>query len=807
MIIIRKITLVICEKPSAAWRIATALSLDGHIRESRSNNSSEVKNSSRPVRVPNNSSFITVKGSSSQNYIICHALGHLYGLSDIKKGEQSFPILNPSWQVLFMQKNGTTKSKQMMFKIQKILNEVSEASKVATDFIHACDYDQEGEVIGYNILQYACNNKYSISRRAKFSSLTDEDIINSFNNLLPPNHNLKDAGISRHVIDFIYGINLSRALTGSVNKGLSNNTNKKVIQLSIGRVQGPTLAFVVEREKAVLSHVSTPYWNIQAYFQKNDLLFKAHYFPRKLESKKLALQIIFECKNQFGRVSEIETVKIPISPPAPFNLGDLQKEAYSIFKFEPSYTLSIAEKLYLGALISYPRTSSQKLPQTINFKKIISNINMYSNREDLEKCTTSSNVLSYHSISTNLLLQKHLIPNEGKQEDSAHPAIYPTGEKIKWSLTGSESKLLDLIIRRFFSTFGPQASQIQVLITITVNDKHIFKTDEKKIISEGWTRYYRPYFDSSNYATQEKLSILKEYDNLKVMTIELLEKTTQAPPRYNQSTLLQKMEREKIGTKSTRSEIINTLFKRNYIYDYNPSLSSHNQIFDITRRMTWGMNAKSEKPNNLVQKIGEQQEDEPGRDPIVIHGSQGIRPTELGNTLVNTMQKYIPSILSTILTRSMEEQLEQIEAGNINSVTVVDQARKEVKEMIKSYGNNQDKISLEIALSLEKNKLTVSSSKTDRLTSSLGKCPVCKKGNLIVRKSMKTKKRFAGCTNYSINKCTATAPLPHEGILRSSGNRCKECSWPIVTCKGLNQDKKYQWKFCINSQCSLKKTR
>jgi len=98
------------------------------------------------------------------------------------------------------------------------LREISQISKNASGFIHACDYDQEGEVIGYNILEHACHHKYSISKRAKFSSLTDEEIIQSFNNLLPPNEKLKDAGTSRHMIDFIYGINLSRALTNSVNK-------------------------------------------------------------------------------------------------------------------------------------------------------------------------------------------------------------------------------------------------------------------------------------------------------------------------------------------------------------------------------------------------------------------------------------------------------------------------------------------------------------------------------------------------------------------------------------------------------------
>ena len=156
---------------------------------------------------------------NGQNYIICHALGHLYRLSDSNKGPRKvFPVLDPTWLPLSILKSKGSGSKFLTFKIEKILREISQISKNAAGFIHACDYDQEGEVIGYNILEHACNNKYSVSKRAKFSSLTDEEIIQSFNNLLPPNEKLKDAGTSRHMIDFIYGINLSRALTNSVNK-------------------------------------------------------------------------------------------------------------------------------------------------------------------------------------------------------------------------------------------------------------------------------------------------------------------------------------------------------------------------------------------------------------------------------------------------------------------------------------------------------------------------------------------------------------------------------------------------------------
>ena len=213
--------------------------------------------------------------------------------------------------------------------------------------------------------------------RAKFSTLTDDEIRHSFDNLLKPITRLADAGKSRHMIDFIYGVNLSRALTQSFK---NSSDGKMYYNLTIGRVQGPTLAFVVDREIEIRSHIPVPYWTITGEFEKDGHIVHAYYYPQKLDSLHKATLIVNACKNQDGKVTEIKVQKITLKPPYPFNLGDLQKEAYRVFKFSPSYTLSVAEKLYLSALISYPRTSSQKLPVSINYRKIVSGLSKISFR-------------------------------------------------------------------------------------------------------------------------------------------------------------------------------------------------------------------------------------------------------------------------------------------------------------------------------------------------------------------------------------------------------------------------------------------
>ncbi|MFZ0896388.1 MAG: DNA topoisomerase I, partial [Candidatus Nitrosopolaris sp.] len=548
-------TLVVCEKPDAARRIAHALG-----------NSSLKEITGQPP-------VFSVTDRNNQQFVVCSAIGHLYGLVDAKRNRSVYPVFDVRWAPIL--KKTATRSEQ-------IVKSISLLSQKATKFVHACDYDQEGEVIGYNILQYACNNKYENSLRAKFSTLTDEEIRNSFDNLLKPSKGLAEAGRSRHMIDFIYGVNLSRALTQSFKV---SNDGKRYCNLSIGRVQGPTLAFVVDREMEIRKHVPEPYWTISAEFEKDGHIIKAHYYQQKISTLSQATSIVNACKDQDGRITKIEKQKITLKAPTPFNLGDLQKEAYRVFRFSPSYTLSIAEKLYIAALISYPRTSSQKLPTSINYKKVISGLSKIG--------------YPYTNLATTLLEKDHLTPNEGSKSDPAHPAIYPTGEKPKGKLDGVELKLFDLIVRRFLATFGDPSISEQTTVTILVKDEHTFKADGRKMLFEGWMNFYKPYINRSSIGIE--LPKLHEGDILRNVAVTMDKKFTQPPPRFNQASLLEEMEKEKIGTKATRSEIISTLFKRNYIVS-------------------------------------------------TTNGRGGIEATEIGFQIIQSMRKYVPSIVSTDLT-------------------------------------------------------------------------------------------------------------------------------------------------------------
>ena len=676
-------TLVVCEKPDAARRIAQAL---GDPKESR----------------PAGISVFDVT-NNDRRYKVCTALGHLYGLSDSTKNRSVYPVLDLEW-------GPAAKN----LRAARAIKVIAELSKDASAFVHACDYDQEGEVIGHSILQYACGEKYEKALRAKFSTLTDDEIRESFASLEKPNGGLAEAGRSRHVLDFIYGVNLSRALAGSL-KATSRYRN-----LSIGRVQGPTLAFAVDRELEIRLHVPDPYWTISAQFEKNSQSFSAQYEKPRIETLAQAKTIVDACVGRDGAVTDVVESKTVLRPPAPFNIGDLQREAYRLFKLGPGYTLAIAEKLYLQALISYPRTSSQKLPPSIGYQKIISGL---------------ARIGSYGSMASILLSRGRLAPNEGRMTDPAHPAIYPTGVAPRQKLSGLEFKVYDLIVKRFLATFGDPATGRHTGVTIDVNG-HAFRAEGKTPEYEGWMAFYRPYARME----RSELPELQKGDSVKNQSVDMEEKFTQPPYRYNQASLLAKMEQEQIGTKATRADIIATLFKRGYIAS----------------------------------------------------GRGGIEATDLGFAVIDSMRAFVPAIVSTALTRSMEEQLELVEQGSADSVSVIESAVDKLIESLASFMEKEADIG---------SRIGDAAAADSAQAATLGPCPVCKKGQLRMIKSYKTKKRFVGCSNYS-GGCKATAPLPQKGIVRA-GKACPECGWPVVGIIFARRAK--QWKICVNMQCPARK--
>ncbi len=509
--------LILCEKPHAAARISSALDEHGN---------------------PTKKAFKGIPyyeaHAEGKTILTVSALGHLYALTPKNKDRRSYPVFNFQWLPKYRMEGKTGN-------IKLWIEAISRLSERAQEYILATDYDVEGAVIGYNILRYACGRKEREAQRMKFSTLTPEELKRSYDSLQPQiEFSVIESGLCRHFLDALFGINLSRALTIAARRSKGSR-----ITLSTGRVQGPILCFLAEREKEIKAFTSRPYWNVKLKFKKNQSVFEAEYQCNPVKNLNEAISVVKSCLGKIGKIIEVEEKQYSKPPPMPLNFGLLQAEAYHHFKYSLRKTADIAERLYLGALISYPRTSSQRLPPSINYAAIIEALG-YDH--------------IYQKYATFLLSKKPLIPREGKNTDPAHPSIFPTGHLPKEALSPPERKIYDLIVRRFMATFCDPVLKRKIRAHIEVSN-YLFSFEGQQVLDEGWLYLCKPFHGISNSA----LPCFKKGQQIEILDVIREDKFTAPPVRYNQGSLLRKMEEEGLGTKSTRTNIIDTIYKRGYI--------------------------------------------------------------------------------------------------------------------------------------------------------------------------------------------------------------------------------------------------
>ncbi|MEM0357656.1 MAG: DNA topoisomerase I [Candidatus Bathyarchaeia archaeon] len=598
----KRYTLIITEKPDAAYRIASALDLNGKAKK--------VEDNGVPYYV----------AERDKPIVVVPAIGHLYTVAEENIGRNYYPVFNFRWVPRYIAERG---AKQ----IRVWLETISKLAQGADTYIDACDYDIEGSIIGYCILKYACGGKENVARRMKYSTLTKEELEQAYEKPLPKlDFALIEAGRTRHEVDWLYGVNLTRALTLA-----AKDWSGKYATLSTGRVQGPTLRFLVAREKAIRSFVPTPYWEIKAEIEIDGKIFEAEYERDVIETKGEVEAVLSACKGNDGIVESIEEKRFQQMPPTPFDIGALQSEAYSLFGYTPRRTLDIAQRLYLDALISYPRTSSQKLPPAINYEGILKSL---------------SAVPEYNQFAAELLAKKELKPNEGKKEDPAHPAIYPTGNLPERILEEPERRIWDLVVRRFMAVFGEPAIRQSVKVCVNVNG-HRFILRGRQTIKEGWLRFYEPYVR----AEEVLLPRIEKGQQLRIVRVISEDKFTKPPPRYNPGSLLRKMEEVGIGTKATRADIIQTLYDRKYVRD----------------------------------------------ERMVV--------TDLGFEVLEVLKRHCPTIVSIKLTRNLEERMDKIQANLEKRENVLSDVIEILKPVVEELKSKEKIIGEQLSKAVRKARL------------------------------------------------------------------------------------------------------
>jgi len=591
--------LIITEKPTAAATIARALG-----------------NGKRRVHEKNGVKYYEIS-RDGKRILIAPAVGHLFTLKQLSNG-WNYPCFDVDWVPAFKASRKSLFSKRYHSLLKELANGASEV-------VVATDYDEEGEVIGYNIVKYFCNDKHV--RRMRFSTLTKRELEESFRNLGDIDLNLVEAGYTRHYVDWYFGINFTRALTNAL-----KNFGDRFAIISTGRVQGPTLKLLADREREISHFKPRRYWQLLLEVEVNGERFKAKYAKEKLWSNSIVSELRKKISTSAtATVKAIKRRKLHLAPPTPYDTTTFLADAYRYFGYSPTLTMRIAENLYQRGYISYPRTGSQKLGK-IDYKGVL----------------LALRNSAYGKLAEKLLAQSQLRPNDGKKDDPAHPAIYPTTELPK-SLDQRQRNVYDLVVRRFLACFASPAIRESISVSLTAGGE-VFKLTGSRTLELGWMEFYGKYAEREEIALPE----LKVGDHVKIIELHVLEKFTTPPKRYTQGSILKEMEARGLGTKATRPQILQILYDRGYI-------------------------------------VG-----------------KSIEVTKLGMDLVSILEEHLPLLISERLTRDLEEACDSVFQGKKRREDVLTQAREIVIALSKEFKKREKEVGKALCKALKESEKKLS---------------------------------------------------------------------------------------------------
>ncbi len=497
------IELVVAEKPKVAQKIAEAIG--GKAKRESSGGVSYYK-------VEKEGKLI----------FVAPAVGHIYTLAE-KKKSWDYPVFDIEWVPSY-------KASGESYYTKPYLQLLESLGKKADVFVSACDYDIEGSTIAYNVFRFA--TRIEEGKRMKFSALTKNDLSEAYANLSEFDYNNAYAGETRHILDWYYGINLSRALM----KSLKAASAYKI--MSIGRVQGPALDILSRLEREINAFVPQPFWVVTAKIKEIVFTHKKERFFAEAEADEAMANT-----GSSGRVASIAKRESLIPPGPCFDLTSLQLEAHRTFGFSPSMTMEIAQSLYENSLITYPRTSSQKIPPTINVLSIVQKLGAQE---------------EYKQRAATIMENRWFRIRQGSKDDPAHPAIHPTGLP-PGKIGGQEKKLYGLIASRFLAAFAPPAKRENATITVESNGEQ-YVAAGGKTVEKGWLDFY-PYAKMK----ETELPEFADGEEVKIAEKKKTKKETSPPKRHTQASIVAELEKKHLGTKATRATIIETLFKRGYM--------------------------------------------------------------------------------------------------------------------------------------------------------------------------------------------------------------------------------------------------
>ncbi len=578
----------------------------------------------------------------------------------------------------------------------------------ASRVVIATDYDREGELIGkeaYELVRKV--NEDAPIDRVRFSSITENEVKDAFANPDELDFDLAAAGEARQVIDLMWGAALTRFLSLSAGQ-LGDDF------ISVGRVQGPTLKLIVDREREIQAFDPESYWELSGNLTKSGGdPFEASYFLLDADGNEADRIWDEDAAETLSRaldaadgaaVDDVRRRTRTDDPPAPFNTTQFIRAAGSL-GYGAQRAMSIAEDLYTAGYVTYPRTDNTVYPDDLD------------PRELLEAFLDTG----FGDDADALLDREEIEPTEGDEETTDHPPIHPTGEIPAASdLSDDEWEVYELVVRRFFATCAPAATWEHLRVVALANGEATaiaagadsrsalrdpeaaesgqepslaadgglrLKANGKRLLEPGYHDVY-PYRSSSETIVPD----VEVGEELALTDRELEGKETQPPRRYGQSRLIEEMESRGVGTKATRHNTIEKLYDRGYIENDPP------------------------------------------------------RPTKLAEAVVEAAEEFADRIVSEDMTAQLEADMQAIAAGEADYEDVTAESREVLSAVFEELGDSREEVGDHLRTSLKADKR-------------LGPCPECG-ADLLVRKS-RYGSHFVGCDGYP--DCEYTLPLPSTG--------------------------------------------
>ncbi len=545
----------------------------------------------------------TIERFLGKDYIVKSSFGHIRDLA--KKG-LGIDI-----------ENGFAPCYEISEEKKKVVDELSKLSKKVSTVWLASDEDREGEAIAWHLTE-VLGLPVDRTKRIVFHEITKNAILNAIENPRTVDLNLVHAQQARRVLDRIVGFELSPILWKKVKPALS-----------AGRVQSVAVRLIVERERDIIAHNATSYYRVVGQFfsvgDEQKIIFKAEYSQR-FATKEEAQAMLERCKSATFTVVSSEVKPMKRYPAAPFTTSTLQQEAARKFGMSVSQTMSVAQRLYEQGLITYMRTDS------VNLSKVA--------------------IAACKDEVTNLFGAKYSNPrnytthSKGAQE--AHEAIRPSYiDRREIDGTAVEKRLYELIWKRTIASQMVPADIDRTTITIAVSgDTEHFVASGESVSFDGFMRLYSESVEDEGQ-DGEQTALLPHVNNgetLQVQSIVATERFTQPPLRYNEASLVKRLEELGIGRPSTYAPTISTIMTRGYV-EKSTRPSQKRNFTALTLR-----------GNTITEKVGTES-----------YGAEKHRlsPTDIGMVVNDYLEAQFAMIMDYNFTANVEKEFDRIADGDI----------------------------------------------------------------------------------------------------------------------------------------------